>query len=150
MVRACEPSARAKAGFRESVANSQPLPLQGLVFRWGIDFAGPLPASDRGNKWILICIDHRTKWVKIIALPSKASDGVARAFLKHVLSRFGASKEVLTDQGTEFLEEFQTVLTDQQITHRTAFRDHPQADGLAEWMVQTLKQGLRLCLLDGG
>lgn len=35
-----------------------------------------------------------------------------------------------------------------EITHRLASRDHPQSDGLAERMVETLKQGLRRCLLD--
>ena len=28
--------------------------------------------------------------------------------------------------------------------------EHPQSDGLAERMVQTMKGGLRKCLLDGG
>ena len=34
------------------------------------------------------------------------------------------------------------------MTHRVTSRDNPQADGLAERMVQTLKQSLRRCLLD--
>ena len=55
---------------------------------------------------------------------------------------------VLTDQGTEFQGEFQTLLSKQEITHRITSRDNPQADGLAERMVQTLKQSLRRCLLD--
>ena len=94
-----------------------------------------------------MCIDHCTQWVELIAFPSKSSDGVAWSFLKQVLSRFGAPEEVLTNQGTEFLGEFQTLLANQQITHRRASRDHLQADGLAERMVQTLKKGLRRCLL---
>ena len=39
-------------------------------------------------------------------------------------------------------------MSKQEITHRVASRDNPQADGLAERMVQTLKQSLRRCLLD--
>ena len=54
----------------------------------------------------------------------------------------------MTDQGTEFQGEFQTLLCHHKISHRIASREHPQADGLAERMVQTLKQGLRRCLLD--
>ena len=64
------------------------------------------------------------------------------------MARFGAPGEVLTDQGTEFQGEFQTLLSKHEITHRIASREHPQADGLAERMVQTLKQGLRGCLLE--
>ena len=73
---------------------------------------------------------------------------MARAFLENDISRYGAPGEVLTDQGTEFQGEFHTILSKQEITHRVISRDNPQADGLAERMVQTLKQRLRNYLLD--
>ena len=72
------------------------------MFRWGIDFAGPLPESDRGNKYVLVCIEHCTKWVELIPLPSKSSSHVATAFLENILARYGVPGEVITDQGTEF------------------------------------------------
>ena len=46
--------------------------------------------------------------------------------------------------------EFDALLSKHEITHRLASRDHPQADGLAERMVQTMKMSLRKCLCDGG
>ena len=100
------PCALAKAGFRESGAELQPLPLQGLMFRWGVDFAGPLPESARGKKWILICVEHCTKWVELVALPTKLYPNVAHSFLKNVLSRFGVPSVVLTGQGKESMGEF--------------------------------------------
>ena len=148
VIRACVPCARTKAGFRISGTELQPLKLQGIMFRWGIDFAGPLPESDRGNKYVLVCIEHCTKWVELIPLPSKSSSHVATAFLENILARYGVPGEVITDQGTEFQGQFQDLLSKQEITHRVASRDNPQADGLAERMVQTLKQSLRRCLLD--
>ena len=148
VVRQCLPCARTKAGFRLEGKELQPLPLQGLMYRWGIDFAGPLPETEKGNKYVLVCIEHCTKWIELIALPSKSSGNVARTFVDNILSRFGAPAEVLTDQGTEFQGEFHSLLSHHEITHRIASREHPQADGLAERMVQTLKQGLRRCLLD--
>ena len=148
VIQACVPCARAKAGFRVSSTELQPLRLSGVMFRWGIDFAGPLPITSRGNRYVLVCIEHCTKWVELIPLPSKASVYVARAFLENVISRYGVPGEVLTDQGTEFQGEFHTLLNKQEITHRVISRDNPQADGLAERMVHTLKQSLRKCLLD--
>ena len=148
VIQACVPCARAKAGFRVSSTELQPLRLSGVMFRWGVDFAGPLPLTSRGNRYILVCIEHCTKWVELIPLPSKASVYVARAFLENVISRYGVPGEVITDQGTEFQGEFHTLLSKQEITHRVISRDNPQADGLAERMVQTLKQSLRKCLLD--
>ena len=40
------------------------------------------------------------------------------------------------------------MLANHTIAHRLASREHPQADGLVERMVQTLKNGLRKVLLD--
>ena len=99
---------------------------------------------------MLVCIEHFTKWVELIPLPSKSSKDAARALLDGVLSRYGAPGEVLTHQGREFRGEFQTLLAAHEITHRLSSREHPQSDGLAERMVQTMKMGLRKCLLDGG
>ncbi|OAE22432.1 hypothetical protein AXG93_2381s1280 [Marchantia polymorpha subsp. ruderalis] len=60
-----------------------------------------------------------------------------------VLSHYGAPAEVLTDQGTEFQGEFQVLCDKALIDHRTTSRDHPEADGLAERVVQTVKRALR-------
>lgn len=58
VVRAWMPCARTKAGFREVGKELQPLALQGLMFRWGIDFAGPLNTTKKGNKYVShkICV----------------------------------------------------------------------------------------------
>ena len=81
------------------------------MFRCGIDFAGPLPEYDKWNIWVLVCIDHCTKWVELLALPTKSLAGVARSFLENVVARYGAPREVLTNRGTEFLGEIQTLLS---------------------------------------
>ena len=98
----------------------------------------------------MVCIEHFTKWVELIPLPSKSSKDSAYGLLEGVLSRYGARREVLTDQGREIMGEFQTRLIKHEITHRLASREHPRSDGLAERMVQTINQALRKCLLDGG
>ena len=150
VVKSCLSCARVKAGFKESGKELQPLPVRGLGYRWGVDFAGPLATTSAGNSWVMVCIEHFTKWVELIPLPSKSSKNSARGLLEGVLSRYGAPGEILTDQGREFMGEFQTLLNKHEITHRLASREHPQSDGLAERMVQTMKRALRKCLLDGG
>lgn len=50
----------------------------------------------------------------------------------------------------EFRGEFQDLLDQALIDHRRTSRDHPQANGLAERLVQTVKVGLRkICLQHG-
>ena len=63
------------------------------------------------------------------------------AFLDRVLARFGAPAQVLIDQGREFLSAFEELCTKVLIDHRTASRDHSEADGLAERVVQTTERG---------
>ena len=150
IVKSCLSCARVKVGFRESGKELHPLIIQGLGYRWGVDYAGPMAVTNAGNKWVLVCIEHFTKWVELIPTPSKSAKDTTRAFLHGVLTRFGAPGEILTDQGNEFKGEFQTLLAKHEITHRLASREHPQSDGLAERMVQTMKRALRKCLCDGG
>ena len=90
VVQACLPSARVKAGFRESGKELHPLSIRGLGYRWGVDFAGPMQKTAAGNTYVLVCIEHFTKWVELIPLPSKSSKDATRALLDGVLSRYGA------------------------------------------------------------
>jgi hypothetical protein len=78
----------------------------GLGYRWNLDFAGPLPLIIRHNKYVLVMVEHFSKWIELVPSPDKSNEGVAYTFLNRVLSQFGAPAEVLTDQGTEFQGEF--------------------------------------------
>ena len=54
----------------------------------------------------MIMIEHFSKWIELVALPDKLLRSTSQAFLHHVLSRFGACAECLTDQGAKFYGEF--------------------------------------------
>ena len=130
---------------------SQPDVLHSLVamgrgYRWGLDIAGPFPESSSGSKYILVMIDHFTKWVELAPLPSKESPHVARAFLSQVIARFGAPAEAVTDQGGEFEGKFTELMEKYLIDHRRTSAYHPQANGLSERTVQSVKASLKkLC-----
>jgi transposase len=85
-------------------------------------------------------IEHFSKWVELITLPDKSSHNTNQVFLQQVLSRFGACAECLTDQGSEFKGKFQRLFDHVLIDHYHTSRDHPQADGLVERMVQLAKR----------
>ena len=99
VIQACHSCARVKAGFQESGKELQPLLVRGLGYRRGVDFAGPLPRTKANNVYVMVCIEHFTKWVELVPLPSKSSRDSARGLLEGVLSRYGAPGEILTDQG---------------------------------------------------
>lgn len=88
-------------------------------------------------------VEHFSKWIELVALPDKASEEVAYAFLDMVLSHYGAPAKMLTDKGIEYQGEFQVLCDKALIDHWITSRDHPEADGLAERIVQTVKRALR-------
>jgi hypothetical protein len=124
-----------------------PLPIQGMFYRWSCYLAGELPQTSKGNVYIMIMIEHFSKWVELVALPDKSSHNTSQAFLRQVLSKFGACVECFTDQGSKFKGKFQDLLGHVFIDHRRTSRDHPQVDGFVERKVQMCKKGLRkICL----
>jgi hypothetical protein len=118
-----------------------------MFYRWSCDLARELPQTSKGNVYVMIMIEHFSKWVELVALPNKSSHNTSQAFLQQVLSRFGACAECFIDQGLKFRGEFQDLLDHALIDHHRTSRDHPQANGLAKKMVQTCKKGFRkICL----
>jgi hypothetical protein len=117
-----------------------------MFYCWSCDLAGELPQTSRGNVYIMIMIEHFSKWVELVALLDKSSHITNQVFLQQVLSRFGACVECLTDQGSKFKGEFQDLLDHALIDHRWTSKDHPQVNGLVQRMVQTCKKGLwKIC-----
>ena len=128
-VRSCETCARVKASFVQRDVNVHPLPIMGMFYHWSVDLVGPIPVSKYGNTYVMVMIEHFSKWVGVVAMPSKESTETARVFWEFVLCRYGAPAEVLTDQGTEFRGAFQELLDEALVDHCRTSRDHPQAHG---------------------
>ena len=148
-VQSCATCDRVKASFSAQSPVLHPLPIRGMFYRWSCDLAGPLPTTKGTNyRFIMVMIEHFSKWIELVALQQKTARCTAVAFKENVLSRSGAPAECLTDQGTEFRGEFQSLLDEALVDHRRTSREHPQADGLAERMVQTIKQALRKYCLE--
>ena len=53
--------------------------------------------SEYGNSYIMVMIEHFSKWIKVVAIPAKESCEAVKVFRQCVLCRYGAPVEVLTD-----------------------------------------------------
>ena len=146
VVASCQVCDRVKASFNVKDSVLKPLPIMGLGYRWSCDLAGPFPVSKTGNQYVMVMIEHFSKWIELVPLKYNTSEETAKAFLQ-VCTHYGAPAEVLTDQGQEFQGEFDTLCKELLIDHRETSRDHPQADGLAERAVQTTKRAIRKYVL---
>lgn len=143
VVRSCESCDKARAVFNARLPALQPLPIMGLFYRWGVDLAGPFPRTERGNLYVMICIEHFSKHVELVPLASKEPSSTASAFRSRVLCRYGAMAEVLTDSGGEFDGAFDQLLAQALVDHRRTSKNRPESDGLAERAVQSIKRALR-------
>jgi len=131
---------RVNTSFNAAPKQLTPLPVMGLFYRWGVDLAGPLnPTSSTGNRYVMVLVEHFSKHVEAVPIADKCAATTAQVFAEVVLCKFGSCAEVITDGGTEFSGEFDEVLKMSLIDHRNTAPNHPQADGLAERAVQTIK-----------
>ena len=117
--------------------------------RIAVDIVGPiLPASNRGNRYILTVVDYCTRYPEAVALKSIDTETVAEA-LVDIFSRTGVPKEMLSDRGTQFTSELMVevcrLLSVKQLM-TTAY--HPQCNGLVEKFNSTLKGMLKRLAAD--
>ncbi len=75
----------------------------------------------------LVCVnmmvEYFFKWIELIPLFYKCSEGIVYAFLDQLLNQFEASIEVFIDQGKEFLERFQMLCEQPLINDHTTSCD---------------------------
>ncbi|KAK6141718.1 hypothetical protein DH2020_024520 [Rehmannia glutinosa] len=107
---------------------------------WGIDFMGPFPAS-YGNLYILLAVDYVSKWVDAIATPTNDAKVVLKFLHKHIFTRFGTPRAIVSDEGTHFCNKlFNNLLAKFGVRHKIALGYHPQSNGQAEISNREVKQ----------
>ncbi len=148
-VKQCDPCQRAKVSFGKEGPTLHPLPMVGLGFRWHCDLFGPIKHNTT-NRYAMVCVESYSRWIEVIPIPDKKANHTAQAFLHAVIARWGAPAEVVTDQGNEFEGEFDQLLRQCHVDHRRTSASHPQSNGAAERMVQTLKRSLQKLIEDNG
>ena len=143
LVAECDLCRRVSTAFNVKPEKLRPLEIKGLFYRWSVDLAGPLADTTYGNKYAMIMVEHYSRTLVLAAIPVKEPRYTRYAFEQSVLARFGACAEVLSDGGGEWLGTFSDMLASNFIDQRTTSANHPQANGLAERCVQTVKRCLR-------
>jgi transposase InsO family protein len=67
-----------------------------------LDVVGPLPVTERGNKYLLTFVDHFTRFCEAISIPSQDTETIAREFVIRI-TQLGVPKKLLTDRGANFM-----------------------------------------------
>ena len=105
-----------------------------------MDILGPLPLTDRGNKYVLVVGDYFTKWVEAYAMPNMEAGTVAELFVsRFVHVSVWCARRSSHRSGRNFesalLKEVCQLLGVVK-TRTTPY--HPQSDGLVERFNHTL------------
>eukprot|EP00794_Sanderia_malayensis_P005772 gene5772-6477_t len=105
------------------------------------DLAGPfIPASDNGNTYALILVDHFTKWLEVIPLKDTRAPTIALAIHNQWICRYGLMQRLHSDGAPNvdgcIMHEVCNILG---IGKSKSSRLHPQGDGLSEAMVKQVK-----------
>ena len=121
------------------------MPTERLIGgRVHIDTYGEVPVDEHGNKYILVFICAFSRYAKMVAVASKDAVTVARAFKDHWVCTFGVPLVVVSDNGTEYVNEVMGAFLNLMGTeHRTTSPVHPQPNGKVERVNATLRNYIR-------
>ena len=146
-IRACERCQRAKAAPRiPRIARM--LNREALWSTVAFDFFGPLPTSRKGYRYILVGIDHFSRWPEAIPTRNATAKVVADFLHSRVIAQHGAPRELLTDHGTHFASQVISTLCKQYQVRRLMSTPYtPQSNGIVERFMGYLKNAL-ITLID--
>ena len=100
----------------------------------------PFPSSF-GNLYILLTVDYVSKWVEAIACPRNDASTVVGFIQRNILSRLGAPRTVISDEGSHFANKvFAKLMSIYEIKHVMGLAYHPQSNGQAKISNREIKK----------
>lgn len=114
-----------------------------------VDILSGLPATADGMKYLLVVVDHFSKWLEAFPLPDQEAATCLRALYNGFFARFGLPRQLHSDQGRNFestLVKGFCTMAGVVKSRTTPF--HPRGDGLTERANRTILQMLRSSVAD--
>ena len=129
----CETCAQIKLNSHANKAPMQPIEVNEPFVFCAMDYMGPSPEAARGNKHLLVVMDHFTKWCEMFPTKDQQARTVAEILVNRVFSRFGPPIVIQFDQGRNFESHIIQEVCRLIGTHKSrTIAYHPQCDGLVE------------------
>lgn len=132
-VKFCKPCTASKTGHGKKRAKLVKMLCSEPLDRISLDFVGPMPSTELGNKYLMVVTDYFSKWVEAYPMKNLLAASAADILVTEFFCKFGAPSIIHTDQGVQFESTlFQEMCELYEIfkTRTTTFR--PQSDGLTE------------------
>ncbi|KAE8962060.1 hypothetical protein PR001_g29833 [Phytophthora rubi] len=100
-VQSCRDCGTRKARAKEVIP---PLRSQGVGDagdRWALDVAGPLPVTDKGNRYVVAAVDYATRYAVVAAVPSHRAPDIANFIVEKLVMVYGPMRELVMDGAPE-------------------------------------------------
>lgn len=131
-----------RLGNKTKTVKAPLVPLSVISMPWervAFDVVGPLPKSKAGYRYILTAMDFATRFPKAIALKRIDAQIVAQAMVE-IYTRYGIPAEILTDNGSCFVNALQTELCGMLGIHSIKISPHnPRSNRMLERWHRVLK-----------
>eukprot|EP00922_Rhytidocystis_sp_ex-Travisia-forbesii_P072861 GHVS01108628.1.p1 GENE.GHVS01108628.1~~GHVS01108628.1.p1 ORF type:complete len:437 (+),score=7.59 GHVS01108628.1:852-2162(+) len=146
VVATCVACQRMRMTMRQLGSPMLPLPRDGPWHTIGMDIFGPLPTASNGARFVLVMIDHFTKWPIAVALKQVTTAEVVDQLFQ-LINNYGCPTQLLTDRGPQFASQFVRALC-VKLGVRKVFTTayYPQGDGIAEAFMRVLKHNLAVLM----
>ena len=98
-----------------------------------MDTKGPLSPPSQNNQYVFVIIDAFSHYVVTVPSPVNNSQNAINALLHHWISKFGPPQYLVTDRGTEYInQDFTHLCTPFQILHSPRTPYAPWTNALVE------------------
>ncbi|KAE9060003.1 hypothetical protein PF005_g30378 [Phytophthora fragariae] len=100
-VQSCRDCGTRKARAKEVIP---PLRSQGVGDagdRWALDVTGPLPVTDKGDRYVVAAVDYATRYAVVAAVPSHRAPDIANFIVEKLVMVYGPMRELVMDGAPE-------------------------------------------------
>jgi hypothetical protein len=147
-VRACEICQKRKSNPNQLLSEPmKPIEPSDYPFhRIHADIMGPLPITNKNNRYIFSIIDSFSKFLIACAIPDQTALTITEEFVNNLITKFGVPSIVVTDNGRQFIAKiFEGISKIYKFEHRLITAYRPQSNGQIERSNKTVADMLAAC-----
>jgi ribonuclease HI len=133
LVQKCENCQRCAKDQKQPSSLNQLIQPTWPLQRWGLDLLGPLPDAQGNLKYVVVAVEYFSKWIEAKPLATITSATIQKFFWQNIVCRFGVSKAITMDNGTQFdVETFKDFCDRIGTKNHFASVRHLESNGLVE------------------
>ncbi|GKF36975.1 reverse transcriptase domain-containing protein, partial [Tanacetum coccineum] len=79
-----------------------PITLPWPSYKWGIDISRPFPEAQGKVKFLILAINHFTKWIEAKPVATITGNQIKKFVWDNIICRFGLPGEIISDNRKQF------------------------------------------------